>query len=346
MVSKVVAINAKAIGTDATLTFLASRPDLVGLPTRHGSAARISAPAAQGLMDWGPSLKSDAAHLRTMFEGDDAWLEPKRIPVMFQVLTAGLGAGRSALVRQLARMQGRSASAALVRVAIFDPHPEVRRAAVLALRGRPAAEYQPTLLASLRYPWGPAAEHGAEALVSLKRVEAVPAILAALKGRDPQAPYDKAGVSGMVVKQLVRVEHKANCLLCHAPSFNVNDPGRAHVPGTGKMVETKTPRVLGGYSGLGSTTRLVGGTFVRADVTYLRQDYSVDLWKGRFDLLVRERAATPADVQAAIARKRAGPTVQQQAAEFALRELTGLEPGPGEANWLRFAQSLKKAPGG
>jgi hypothetical protein len=251
------------------------------------------------------------------------------------------------MVRQLARVQGRSASASLVRVAIFDPHPAVRREAVLALRERPPAEYQPTLLAALRYPWAPAAEHGAEALVALKRVEAVPVLLTALKGRDPQAPYDKAGVSGMVVKQLVRVEHTANCLLCHAPSFNVNDPGRAHVPGTGKMVETKTPRVFGGYGGLGSTTRLVGGTFIRADITFLRQDYSVSLWKGRFDLLVRERAATPEDVREALRRKRAGPTAHQQAAAFALRELTGLEPGPGEANWLRVAQSLKTpVPGG
>ena len=87
-------------------------------------------------------------------------------------------------------------------------------------------------------------------------------------------------------------------------------------------------------------------TFVRADITYLKQDYSVTLaitapgvLKGeqRYDLFVRERFATPADLAAALVRKNAGPTGRQKAVAFALRELTGQEPGKGRANWVRFA---------
>ena len=42
-----------------------------------------------------------------------------------------------------------------------------------------------------------------------------------------------------------------------------------------------------------------------------------------FDLFVRERVGTAADVAEARSRKEKGPSEQQKAAAFALRELTG-----------------------
>src|SRR5438034_197241 len=62
--------------------------------------------------------------------------------------------------------------------------------------------------------------------------------------------------------------------------------------------------------------------FVRADVTYLRQDYSVMLGGRRFDLFVRERAGTAADAAEAEARKKE-LTQRQKALAFAVRELNG-----------------------
>ena len=88
------------------------------------------------------------------------------------------------------------------------------------------------------------------------------------------------------------------------------------------------------------------GQFVRADITYLKQDFSTvlpvekpGLWPAqqRFDFVVRERHAKPADLVAGVARKAAGPTPQQKATFFALRELTGQDPGPAVEDWKKLA---------
>jgi hypothetical protein len=86
---------------------------------------------------------------------------------------------------------------------------------------------------------------------------------------------------------------------------------------------------------------------VRADVTYLRQDFSLlqqvvkpDKWPAwqRFDFLVRTREL-PA--QEAAELDKGGPHrqlvyPQRDAVLFALRELTGEDLGPGSAGWQRF----------
>jgi sugar lactone lactonase YvrE len=86
------------------------------------------------------------------------------------------------------------------------------------------------------------------------------------------------------------------------------------------------------------------GTFVRADVTYLQQDFSLPmmvqkpgLWPSsqRFDFLVRERPAAPEEE----ARRSEGPrpaSAYKRAVFFALRELTGHDPGPTAEDWKRL----------
>jgi sugar lactone lactonase YvrE len=82
---------------------------------------------------------------------------------------------------------------------------------------------------------------------------------------------------------------------------------------------------------------------VRAEVTYLRQDFSVPLevanpgkWPDvqRFDFMIRERPATAADFTAAQKAEK-GPTAHQQSVFFALRELTGADPGPRVEDWKK-----------
>jgi gluconolactonase len=72
--------------------------------------------------------------------------------------------------------------------------------------------------------------------------------------------------------------------------------------------------------------------WARADITYLKQDYSVALpvkYTGaggperRFDFLVRQRPATKAELSAAAKVDRDKPTAHQEALLFAIRELTG-----------------------
>src|SRR5262249_26977044 len=83
-----------------------------------------------------------------------------------------------------------------------------------------------------------------------------------------------------------------------------------------------------------------GGTFVRADVTYLQQDFSVfqpvtkpNNWPDnqRHDYLVRTRPALTADLKAPAGD--AGKSEYRQAVLFALRELTGTDAGPAVQDW-------------
>jgi hypothetical protein len=86
---------------------------------------------------------------------------------------------------------------------------------------------------------------------------------------------------------LVRVNHLSNCKLCHPASGRVGNPVPAAVPNPSRPLPAPitTPAY---YEG--------GGDFVRADVTFLRQDFSVPqkvpshgVWpeRQRFDFMVR-----------------------------------------------------------
>jgi hypothetical protein len=79
---------------------------------------------------------------------------------------------------------------------------------------------------------------------------------------------------------------------------------------------------------------------VRADITYLRQDFSALLFGGdRFDFLVRERPVTRGELLDWFKQRNAGPTRRELALLFVLRELTGRDPGPTIADWKRLAAS-------
>ena len=72
--------------------------------------------------------------------------------------------------------------------AVFDLSPDVREAAVKALRARRNSEYRPVLLGALRYPWAPAADHAAEALVALEDRGAAGQLVRLLDEPDPALP--------------------------------------------------------------------------------------------------------------------------------------------------------------
>jgi hypothetical protein len=224
---------------------------------------------------------------------------------------------------------------------MFDLAPEVREAAVTALSKRPADDYRQELLEGLRYPWPPAADHAAEALVALGDTEAVPTLVRLLKEADPVAAMDSGSGKGgqPVVREIVKVNHLANCLMCHGPSTNVTDlvRGRIPIPGQALPTPSTSPQYYEGTTGV----------FVRADVTYLKQDFSVvqpvlkpGLWPSnqRYDYLVRSRPATPKEK--AELTKRSDPEEakdadypQRDAALFALRELTGKNLGTATRDW-------------
>src|SRR5262249_4808835 len=158
-----------------------------------------------------------------------------------------------------------------------------------ALRDRPRADARPVLVRALRYPWPVAADHAAEALVALEDREAAPLLVAQLGQPDPAAPYE-TGKGRVYVRQVVRRNHPGNCLLCHAPSTG----GEGAVLGPDPSVNI--PR--GGGGGWSSGPSVFQPLLVRADVQFLRQDFSVSFPVGvpgvavgglRFDYLVRTR---------------------------------------------------------
>src|SRR5262249_27369941 len=136
----------------------------------------------------------------------------------------------------------------------------------------PARDYERALLAGFEHPWPAIADHAAEALVALKRKDTVPDLARLLSEPDPKAPYVKPTSDRHFVKEVVRVNHLQNCLLCHPPSFRPHDKVRGADP-------TRDPpqeRVVRKYYEA-SPQEQKGPSralFVRADVTYLKQDFS------------------------------------------------------------------------
>jgi hypothetical protein len=287
----------------------------------------------------GIDTRPDATVLRRkMFSGSDAergdWKQPEAIPTLMQLLQAEDKPLRLLLVEVLAGVKCREASAALAQRALFDLSGEVREAAVAALKDRPREEYRDLLLKGLRYPWAAVADHAAEALVALKDGDSLSMLVELLDRPDPSAPFVKGTIEQeTVVREVVRVNHFKNCVLCHAPSADQNDLVRGLTPDPKKPLP---PRFSPAYYTANT------GMFVRADITYLKQDFAAqqpvarpDVWptNQRFDYLVRTRPATMRDIEIASRKAPMASYPQRESVLFALRELTGKDAGLSADAW-------------
>jgi sugar lactone lactonase YvrE len=356
---------ARAQGRHAEIppTLMKSRPDLAGLPMRMGDECHLSAEAAEHLQGGSLALRQhllasvqgggstrglpgdtrpDPRYLHRALNGDgdkfNKWLKPEAVPALQQLLMAENEFVREVLVDQLARIEGKKAGVALAQRALFDLSPSIRRQAIEALARRPAAEYRQVLLAGFNYPWPAVSDHAAEALVALEMRDTVTELLGLLDRPDPDEPYQKPGKEGVFhkfVREVVRVNHLRNCAMCHAVSLDTNDKVRGRMP---RPDQTLPPAFSREYYASNE------GTFVRADVTYLQQDFSLPMtvrkpgpWPSsqRFDFLVRERPATPIEETRKASEMRSA-SEYKRAVFFALRELTGQDPGPAVEDWKRL----------
>lgn len=291
-------------------TLLAQKSDLEGLPMRMGHDCQLGKEPAENLQALSRKLRAhvtasisepavdprpDPVRLRrVLLESAERgqWLQPEAIPALAQILQAENTPLRLLLVDALAAIEGPAATQALAQRALFDLAPEVRAAAVQALSERPRDEFRSLLLAGFRYPWQPVGDHAAEALVALRDRDAVPELVRLVQEPSAPAPRDKPAPT--MVRELVRVNHLSNCMLCHARSSSANDLVRGLVPSPSQPLPPPTTPYYGGNQGM----------FVRADVTYLKQDFSVPQpverpgpWPSmqRYDYLVRARPATALD---------------------------------------------------
>jgi HEAT repeat protein len=301
------------------------------------------------------------------------WLRPEAVPTLQQVLGHEDLPVRLLLVELLTRIEGRAASLALVQHAVFDPSPEVRDAAIKGLDARPREQFRSALVAALRYPWAPAADHAAEALAALKDADAAPLLVKLLKDPDPSTPVLKK--DRLWKREVVRINHQDSCLACHPPAWLGNDPVQRAVPGftvvdnrtvvptsslaaaaqitveSGGVVKAPSIRPAdrtGGYPhGPRATTTSATALTVRGDITYLRQDFSMQQpvlvpltgqsVDQRFDYIVRFRPLTDKQTHEwKTQAKRGDDYEQREAVLFALRELTGQEPGPTTEAWEKL----------
>ncbi len=340
------------------------RPDLVSLPWRTVAESQLGKEVAEGLHVYSVNLRScmeqsvpqsdirpDAGKLKDfMFKEDQfrpkplQWNKPECVPTLAQMLQTENTSLRTMLVEILAKIEGKEASVVLAQRSVFDLSPQVRQKAVEALATRPRKEFQKVLFDGLRWPWQPAADHAAEAIVALQMKESAPELIAMLKEPDPKLPFTKEakGEKAIYVNELVQLNHLSNCLLCHAPSLSREDLVRGRIPIPGQEMP---PLYYAGRT----------GQFVRADITFLRQDFSLvqpvanpGKWSGqqRFDYMLRERRANAKEIKLLQAlqkeKKFSDPYAQRDAVLFALREIIGRDAGSRPEDWLPLLNPVEK----
>lgn len=346
------------------------RPDWLALPWRTGQDSALGKEAAERLHVYSVNLRTcmrqsvpandirpdpDALKKLLVGEGGDFkgrpgkgrpgqatslnWSKAECVPTLAQMLQSENTSVRTLLIEVLAGIEGKEAGAILAQRAVFDLSSEVREKAVEVLAKRPAKEYQQILLDTLRWPWTPAADHAAEALSALQMKDVVPELVALLKEPDPRLPFTKEKAT--LIQEVVRINHLSNCLLCHAASSSKDDLVRGLVPTPGREL---APLYYSAQAGL----------FVRADITFLRQDFSLvqpvansGKWPGfqRFDYLLRTRQATAQEVKLLQGlqkdKKLSEPYSQRDAVLFALREITKMDRGTQYESWLPLLSPIE-----
>ncbi len=267
-----------------------------------------------------------------------------RVSALCQMLAAEPAEIRLGLVKHLTGVPHVEATKALARMAIYSAEGDIRSAALTALKVRREKDYTDVLVSGLRYPWPAVAKRAAEAIARLERTDLVPELLNVLDATDPRLPVvkDEDGKKVAAVREMVKLNHHRNCLMCHAPAGS-GTPNPNALTAEVALQTQPLPQPFEGYRQ--STPEIM----VRLDVTYLRQDFSAAMpvadahpWPEtqRFDFFVRERKLTAEE--AAEYRDKLTPKEEgvlspyHRAAVAALRELTGKDAAPTASAWRKL----------
>ncbi|MCE9564540.1 MAG: HEAT repeat domain-containing protein [Planctomycetes bacterium] len=379
-----------ATKTDAFMTtLLENRPDLAGLPFKMGDDCRTSGEhtkhfthavilvrqtlersSAQPIVNGGFTPRPQPAAVSSAFwqshpaacdredelrsSADKALCEHvtvARIAALMQMLADKSPELRLGLVKHLAATSHVDATKALARMAIFSAEDEVRIAAVDALKVRREKDYTDILVKGLRYPFPAVAKRSADAIARIGRTDLIPELVGVLEEADPRMPKEKklfGGTKINVVREMVKVNHNRNCMMCHAPG-NPSTVTTAALTVEVPIEGVPLPLPAEGYRQ--SSPDLM----IRLDVTYLRQDFSVQLavadsnpWPEmqRFDFLVRERLVTSTEAELyreKLTPKEAGVlSPYHRAALAALRDITGKDTAPTAAAWRKLLDQPAK----
>ena len=350
------------------------RQDLAGLPFLLGKDCSMSPKEAQVLAMWSLGVRAALAkatkpaqsmsysyseHFDAGIESAGArfWstmsaanksrlvLKTESLGAFHQILTAEDRDFRLGWVVNLGEIKDAKSTEMLINRALFDLDPEVRLAALIGPVERPKDQYADALKRALRYPWHPVVQNAALAIAVLDRKEMIPDLVALLDEPDPRAPFAVKGDDGKVktmVRELVRINHHRNCMLCHAP-VDVAGLSPQEQRDLRNMPVGPAPSPDEPLPPSSSTIYYAprkGVTLVRADVTYLRQDFSLrqrvddpGKWPEmqRFDFLVRTRELTAKEF--ALQPEFVLHIEYKEAITDALRALTGKDAPPNAKAW-------------
>jgi hypothetical protein len=332
------------------LPVIDSQPELSGLPIVRGQSCQLTPTAGRQLGEASERLRNAFQDITTALAKpavpshqdilapyrarlEEAGDPAQRASLLVQMLQCETDSLRELLIDLLGRTPGTAAGRALAHRALFEPNPALRAEAVRSLKDRPAAEVRTVFLDAFRNPWPVAADHAADTLIALDDRGVVPGLVRLLDEPDPAAPF-RGDDGTFLVREMVRVNHLDNCLLCHAPSWNTSDVARSIVPSRSQRLPQSpgSPTYYGDRSG-------ADRSFARFDVTYLRPDFALmldvanpGLWpaRQRYDFLVRTRPGHADDV---VTDAVEGTYPQREAALRALRRLTGQDLGDRSDDW-------------
>lgn len=280
--------------------------------------------------------KSDQCHKETVMLA--------RIAALMQVLAPVSPEMRIGLIKYLSGISHAQATRALAKMSIFSAEDAVRQAAVDALKVRRERDYTDILVGGLHYPWPDVALRSAEAIVKLDRTDLIPQLVDFLDEPDPRAPVAKEVDNKKVfeARELVRINHHQNCLMCHAPA-NTGTVAAETLTAAVPTPQAPLPSPSQGYQ------NNIPDILVRLDVTYLRQDFSMlqpvadaSPWPEmqRFDFLVRTRTLTEKEVdeyrEKLVTKEPGVLSPYHRAAVGALRELTGRDAAPTPDAWRQL----------
>ena len=291
--------------------------------------------------------QEDAARTRPDKEATEH-ITLARMAALTQILAAESAEVRLGLVKYLTGVPHIEATKALARMAIFSSEGDIRDAAITALKVRREKDYTDVLVKGLRYPWPAVAKRAADAITKLERTDLVPELVAVLGADDPRLPDTKEVNGKVVVREMVKMNHHRNCLMCHTPTGSGTPNPNAI---TAEVAVQTQPLPLPGEGYRQSTPELM----IRIDVTYLLPDFSASMqvkdahpWPEmqRFDFLVRERKLTADEAVAyreKLTPKEAGVlSPYHKAALAALREITGKDTAPTAEAWRKLLELSRK----
>jgi hypothetical protein len=338
------------------------RRDLSGLPFVLGKACRLEKERSRVFASTVNKARDSLRKLKTNGKMDEFWghfaddhkrftrpVAPEWIAgstaALMQILAPESVEMRQRLVKYLAGIDHRETTRALARLAVFSTEKELRHAAQAALKNRPHKDATDVLVGGVRYPWPAVTEQALEGIVKLRRTDLVSKLVDLLDAPDPREPVvtESNQKKTAAVRELVRVNHHRNCLLCHAPGSQPDVTSSFDIATGAVPLPTQALDALEYYHGTSPDQ------FVRVDVTYLRQDFSLflpvenaDPWPTmqRFDYLVRTRELTDAEAKAhaaAVPKRMPGyVSPYHRAIHAALRELTGRDAAPNAKAWRQL----------